>query len=396
VFLVELTGPSGVGKSTIYNKMLEFGGFVKNPILDNRAMPKVNDLIEECCKKDARLNEFVLYMEACFKDAEGRRAPFRHMGTRRALYKSLLCCLADDENQSWMVVDGGLVHRGQGIARLTPAVDLAKYFELLPTPDMTIFITAPRDVLIERNKIRALDMAFKDRSDEVDLSLSTHYMAEGIFRAQQARCIGLSSEEATPQMLADYILEGINIKRNFTGKLAEGYNERRSVTDKWKAEKKIIEGYLDDLADGSWILDVPCGTGRFFKYYESRNFIVRAHDTSADMIAEATKEVTDKMKFRFSTANILETRLEDKSVDASVMCRMTRWLKKPDCQRALIELMRVTRDRIIFTARVKNNPNARPYKLFTDVMDGWKIVKDEPADGDDYRIIMIRPEGSPK
>ena len=36
VKLVELTGPSGAGKSAIYKQMLEYGGFVPNPTLQDQ------------------------------------------------------------------------------------------------------------------------------------------------------------------------------------------------------------------------------------------------------------------------------------------------------------------------------------------------------------------------
>lgn len=393
VFLVELVGPSGVGKSTIYKHMLKRGGFVKNPVIKNSNMPAVNSLIKDCMKNSERLKTFVDFLDESFADATGPRVLVRKYGVLRALAKVLLVGTAEKcNNQQWMVVDGGLVHRGQSLARLSPKADLDKYFNLMQPPDLTVFISASRETIIERNRSRAEDPNFPDRSEEVDLSISVANLSEKIFLKNGFHCVGLNSESAHPARLAQYILDFINVTRSFDGSAAEGYNKHRSSSPKWKAEQTIIEGMLEDLPAGSWILDVPCGTGRFFKFYQEKGFIVRAHDLSPDMIKEATKEVHDSMKFRFSVSDIRNTKLEDKSVDASVMCRITRWLVPEDCQLALKELMRVTRDRIIFTARVRNNPHERPYELFTSVMDGWKIIKDEPAGEDNYRVIMIGPE----
>lgn len=180
--------------------------------------------------------------------------------------------------------------------------------------------------------------------------------------------------------------------RKYTGAVAQGYNQKREETPKWQAEQEIVQDMLRDLPAGSWVLDAPCGTGRFFPFYEEQGFIVRGLDSSADMLAQATQMVTDKMKFRFCQGDIRATGLHDKSVDASVMVRMTRWLSPEDCQKALRELQRVTRQRIIFTARVANHPYARPLELFEEVLDGWKVSRNEAGYTEDYRIIMLEPE----
>ncbi len=150
---------------------------------------------------------------------------------------------------------------------------------------------------------------------------------------------------------------------------------------------------LRGIPDGSWVLDCPCGTGRFFRYYQEHRHIVRALDLSAAMIEEAVKEVDEEHenRFKFAQGDVRSTGLEDKSVDASVMCRLTRWLTPEACVDALKELQRVTRDRIIFTARVRNHKHARTYELINSALKGWKIERDEPGADLDYRIIMLRP-----
>ncbi len=179
----------------------------------------------------------------------------------------------------------------------------------------------------------------------------------------------------------------------YVGEIAKGYNAKRENDPKWTLEQTIIESMLDGLADGSWILDVPCGTGRFFKYYQEHKHIVRALDISADMIREAQKEVLPENdnRFRYALGDVRDTKLEDKSVDASVMCRLTRWLSPEDCQLAWRELQRVTRQKIIFTARVRNHEHARTYELINSSLDGWKIARDETGVDVDYRVIELGP-----
>lgn len=191
--------------------------------------------------------------------------------------------------------------------------------------------------------------------------------------------------------------------RKYVGPVATGYDAKREDSLKWKLEQAIIEGYLADLPEGSWVLDCPVGTGRFLPFYQENKFVVRGLDLSEDMLREAETKIVDKMRVRLGLGDVRDLKneqqnpkfsvLADKSNDASIMCRLTRWLSPDDCVRAMAELQRVTRDRIIFTARVRNHPHARPYELFQSALNGWHIAKDEGLAGDEnYRVIMLRPE----
>lgn len=181
----------------------------------------------------------------------------------------------------------------------------------------------------------------------------------------------------------------------YVGAVAQGYDAKREANPKWIAEQMVIEGMLDDIRPGSWVLDCPVGTGRFLAYYNRREFCVKALDRSPDMLAaaEAKADVLgfDKRRITFGQGDIRSTGLADKCVDVSVMCRLTRWLSPADCVVALRELQRVTRQRIIVTARVRNHPHARPYELIASALDGWSIAKDEAGYHEDYRIIALEP-----
>ena len=180
--------------------------------------------------------------------------------------------------------------------------------------------------------------------------------------------------------------------RKYTGTIALGYDQKRQQSDKWQIEQNIVENMLDDLQIGSWILDCPCGTGRFFEFYHRKKFCFRAIDASADMLRIASSKVIDPMKAKFAQGDVRATGLYDKSVDAAVNVRITRWLSPEDCQAMIREMQRVARKKIIFTARVADHPHARPIELFEQVLDGWKIARNERGSDDAYRIIMLKPE----
>lgn len=189
----------------------------------------------------------------------------------------------------------------------------------------------------------------------------------------------------------DYSAADENGPRKFHGAIAAGYDKKREDSPKWKIEQAVIEDMLDDLKQGEWVLDVPCGTGRFFDTYHKKGVIFRGVDLSADMLMQAAHKVVDPSKARLGIGDVRALGLESKSVDVSVMCRLTRWLSPDECQLAMRELQRVTRRKIIWTARVANHPHARTMALFETALDGWKIHRNEAGADVDYRIIEARP-----
>lgn len=180
--------------------------------------------------------------------------------------------------------------------------------------------------------------------------------------------------------------------RKFAGAIAKGYDAKREQSPKWLIEQNHIEDMLSDLPSGDWVLDVPAGTGRFFKFYHDKGLLFHGVDLSEDMLREAAQKVIDPHKAKLHVGDVRDLGfLNAKSVDAAVMCRLTRWLTPEDCQAALRELQRVARKKIVATWRVRNHPHARSYELINGALDGWKIHRDEAGADLDYRIIEMRP-----
>lgn len=178
----------------------------------------------------------------------------------------------------------------------------------------------------------------------------------------------------------------------YHGAVADGYDAKREQSAKWVVEQRIVEDMLSDLPQGTRILDIPVGTGRFIPFYASRDFIVVGADISDDMIGVAACKVTVGQRIQFDIGDITNlNNVSDKSFDVAVAVRITRWLGNEGTVTALKELQRVTKSRIIFTARVRNHPHARSYELINGALDGWKITRDEAGNEDDYRIIMLEP-----
>ena len=180
----------------------------------------------------------------------------------------------------------------------------------------------------------------------------------------------------------------------YHGAIATGYDAKRENDPKWIIEQKLITAMLDDLPPETVIFDCPVGTGRFLPFYIEKGFHFIGMDQSRDMLVEAGKKVdalAAKAVGELHVGDVRNTGLADKSVDAVVNCRITRWLSPSDCQVMLKEMQRIARQRIIWTARVANHPHARTVELFEEALDGWEIVRNEPGSDLDYRILQIRP-----
>lgn len=198
----------------------------------------------------------------------------------------------------------------------------------------------------------------------------------------------------------------------YHGAIAQGYDAKREQSPKWLIEQAIIGGMLDDLPSGSVILDCPVGTGRFLDFYISKGFQFIGADLSGDMLIQSALKLAPqsqveqwvntcnarnqilplriKDKGMLVNGDIRQIGLADKSVDAAVMCRLTRWLSPDDCQRALRELQRVSRQRIILTARIANHPHARTVELFQSTLnEEWRLFRNEVGCDIDYRILMF-------
>ena len=163
----------------------------------------------------------------------------------------------------------------------------------------------------------------------------------------------------------------------YHGAVAEGYDAKREDSPKWKAEQRIIEDMLGDLPAETKVLDVPIGTGRFIEFYREKGFKVLGVDRSDDMLRVASDKVGDAQNITLLTGDILKLNmLGDKSFDVALMVRLTRWLSPEDCTKAIHELARVTRKRIVFTTRLRHATHpelARRVTRSLTLMPTWRL-----------------------
>lgn len=177
----------------------------------------------------------------------------------------------------------------------------------------------------------------------------------------------------------------------YYGSIATGYDAKREDNPKWIAEQRIIEGLLADFAPGTRVLDVPIGTGRFIEAYRAKGFDVLGVDKSTDMLAQAMQKAAGDPHIAFLNGDVRALDIGSQTFDVGVMCRLTRWLSPEDCKKALRELQRVCRKRIILTARVADHPHARTEALFKEALDGWEMTQSIEGHEPQYRVLVFEP-----
>ena len=75
-------------------------------------------------------------------------------------------------------------------------------------------------------------------------------------------------------------------KHSYAGEKAVSYELTRANQLSWDREYKVVDKLLEAMPPGSTILDMPCGTGRFFPLVHRYGHRVLGGDISIDMIRQ--------------------------------------------------------------------------------------------------------------
>lgn len=181
--------------------------------------------------------------------------------------------------------------------------------------------------------------------------------------------------------------------QRYRGAVAEGYDARRNDKEKRKAEFRVLQDMLCDLPAGTSLLDIPFGTGFFVPIYEARGFRVTGLDINRDMLTQAMKLHRVK-NVDTRIGDIFDIKVADKSFDVAVSIRIMNLIDADDMKRALGELQRVARSRIVFNLRVWHQATRyrRPHLRATiedALQEGWHIARDDEIHEPDFRMFML-------
>jgi trans-aconitate methyltransferase len=144
---------------------------------------------------------------------------------------------------------------------------------------------------------------------------------------------------------------------DFHGDKARHYERLRSTNPRWDSEQQVYGDLISHYPDGSTVLDVPFGSGRFADVYQRKQMSVIGIDSSADMLAEADRlrgDTTAGFDLRVGDARQLP--LADASVDLVVCCRfLVGIVSFGDARKVLAEFRRVVRTAAIVDLAVRHD-----------------------------------------
>jgi ubiquinone/menaquinone biosynthesis C-methylase UbiE len=140
--------------------------------------------------------------------------------------------------------------------------------------------------------------------------------------------------------------------------VAQGYDASREVETHWRHEDQFIENFFRGRQVTS-LLDVPVGTGRFFRHYEGVGRVTGV-DVSEHMLEEAKKKlplIRSGTSVQLVRGNVLALQFADRAFEMAVVWRLFHLIPPDLLAEAIKELCRVTCRHIIVQTYA---PRARP------------------------------------
>ncbi len=175
---------------------------------------------------------------------------------------------------------------------------------------------------------------------------------------------------------------------------AHRFNRRRRTQriDRW--EKAQLKDIFARYGEGARVLDVPCGTGRFFDILKSAPELTMI-DVSDAMLTVARERIEGHANARAMQANITELPLTDQCVDLSFCMRLFHHLPTDEIRSAaLAELSRVTTKHVVLSfynrASWKYWRRALLFKKFRGVYLSLSHLTDL-AEAQGLRLLEKRP-----
>lgn len=148
--------------------------------------------------------------------------------------------------------------------------------------------------------------------------------------------------------MSDQLNGAAAVRGRFRGGRATGYEERRAHREFWGRENGAVNDMLSDLGPGTKVLDIPVGTGRYAPIYQARKFVAVGMDVSPDMLAVAEEKVAGiGFAMALCEGDVLDIDVPDQSFDVVVCTRLLNWILPDEMTRAIAEMMRVCRRRLI-------------------------------------------------
>lgn len=174
--------------------------------------------------------------------------------------------------------------------------------------------------------------------------ISSHIRNGTLLSRIRAKVIGKKAETAAAPVGDVYY-----------GECADQYLDKRLAQDYWHLEQDVVEKLLTEFAEGTTVLDVPFGTGRFVPFYTNQKMKIFGLDASEDMIKVAERELGEGFAacdVRVGDAMALP--YGDSEFDLGVCFRfLSHIVSYEQACKVLVELRRVCAKHLIVQLRVR-------------------------------------------
>jgi ubiquinone/menaquinone biosynthesis C-methylase UbiE len=142
------------------------------------------------------------------------------------------------------------------------------------------------------------------------------------------------------------------LSHRYTGNSARDYDKERVGEKKWLAEEKIVKRFLAQLPEGSSVLDIPVGTGRFISLYKQFNFRATGIDVSRNMLDESKEKlIAHSFKMDLNQGSIFKIGFPEGYFDIVLCVRFLNWIDYSNLNFAIKEISRVSHRNLIVGVR---------------------------------------------
>ena len=160
---------------------------------------------------------------------------------------------------------------------------------------------------------------------------------------------------------------------------ARSYNERRfgrvrRMKRLGKLEKQFAQRVFEMAGEHSCIVDIPCGSGRFFEVFSHAKKLIML-DYSENMLKAAEERIGGAENVRLVQAEISAIPLSDNSADLCFCMRLFHHMETDDVRlRALKELARVSKKYVALSFYNKNSWKFYRKKILGKKPSGFHIT----------------------
>ena len=162
-------------------------------------------------------------------------------------------------------------------------------------------------------------------------------------------------------------------KLHYTADKAKHYDANRTgalstplARHRWQEELRVVEAFAESISTTSSVLDLPCGTGRFFPIFASRGHDVIGGDVSGDMLRAIPESHRNLPRVISVRCEVERIPMVDQAVDFVLAMRFWSFLPDEVRRLALAEWRRVARRGVCLQVRFQRDAIASKSNRLND------------------------------